>query len=247
MKSAAQDSALGASRAEVDGISDYTPSYYLTEGEAMYGNFNGVSFLQFQFQQTDAPFSETARVFRKLQLFRGRLTLILRRRQMLSFQSEQSRAGVTYHFMTCREARQNDSGLRYYTNKDVLPAAFACPDESLDFDFYSLEKDCADKNYFTFQNEWYRSMFPAAVHRRFLYDAWHGCDRRMKITNGVTYDAGAYRTGAQYYALAVKRVVILRHDSGFCVFRRIFRFAFRRFKDDPIGLESAVWNMPRTT
>ena len=53
---------------------------------------------------------------------------------------------------------ENDE-LTFYSNRSVLPLAFAVNSSALDFDYYSLENATSEKNYFTFRNEWYQSMF----------------------------------------------------------------------------------------
>lgn len=47
-----------------------------------------------------------------------------------------------------------------YGNDNVLPLAFAVDGKAGDFDFYSLEKATKEKNYFSFRNNWYKSLFP---------------------------------------------------------------------------------------
>ncbi len=46
-----------------------------------------------------------------------------------------------------------------YSNPYIFPLGFAVQDSAMAFDFYSLETNYENKNYFTMQNEWYRSMF----------------------------------------------------------------------------------------
>ena len=241
VKSAAQDSALGASRAEVDGISDYTPSYYLTEGEAMYGNFNGVSFFNSNSNKQMHHFLKQLGYSVNYNYFAAGHTYTAPPTDaFLSVGTVASRRDISFYDVS--GSAPNDSGLRYYTNKDVLPAAFACPDESLDFDFYSLEKDCADKNYFTFQNEWYRSMFPQQFTEDFFTTLGTDVTGSMKITNGVTYDAGAYRTGASIMR-SLSNESLSSDMTADSVSSGESSDLHSGGSDDPIGLESAVWNM----
>ena len=51
-------------------------------------------------------------------------------------------------------------GYNCYGNEDVLDIGFAASKTALDFDYYGLEKKTTDKDYFKFQNEWYKSLFP---------------------------------------------------------------------------------------
>jgi uncharacterized membrane protein YfhO len=53
-----------------------------------------------------------------------------------------------------------NDGLKLYQNTDVLPPAFAVPAEAYSFDFYSLEGAAGEKNYLSFRNLWFSSLFP---------------------------------------------------------------------------------------
>lgn len=55
----------------------------------------------------------------------------------------------------------SDDNLSFYTARTVLPLAFTADAGARDFDFYSLETATENKNYFEFQNDWYRSLFPS--------------------------------------------------------------------------------------
>lgn len=59
----------------------------------------------------------------------------------------------------------NEVTYRLYRNDNVLPLAFLVNNEAMNFDFYALENRTQNKNYFTFQDEWYHSMFPNAFNR----------------------------------------------------------------------------------
>ena len=51
------------------------------------------------------------------------------------------------------------NNLTLYGNNRVLPLAFAVDRQAFDYDFYSLEKASKEKNYFSFRDAWYKSMF----------------------------------------------------------------------------------------
>ncbi|MBR4556717.1 MAG: YfhO family protein [Clostridiales bacterium] len=53
-----------------------------------------------------------------------------------------------------------DHRFRSYRNDCVLPVGFAVDKQAADFDFYALETLSYNKDYFDFQNRWYKSMFP---------------------------------------------------------------------------------------
>ena len=50
--------------------------------------------------------------------------------------------------------------LTFYSSHSVLPLAFAADEGALDFDFYSLETAVDGKDYFSFRNDWFASLFP---------------------------------------------------------------------------------------
>ncbi|MBR1796713.1 MAG: YfhO family protein [Clostridiales bacterium] len=53
----------------------------------------------------------------------------------------------------------SDDTLTLYQSRTVLPLAFTAMSSARDFNFYSLETATSEKNYFTLQNDWYRSLF----------------------------------------------------------------------------------------
>ena len=55
-----------------------------------------------------------------------------------------------------------DQGFKFLINDNVLPLAFPVDSSAFDFDFYSLEKNVTDKDYFSFRQDWYGSLFPEA-------------------------------------------------------------------------------------
>ncbi len=55
-----------------------------------------------------------------------------------------------------------EQGFKFLVNDDVLPLAFPVDQGAFDFDFYALEKDVTDKDYFSFRQAWYESMFPGS-------------------------------------------------------------------------------------
>lgn len=76
---------------------------------------------------------------------------------------------VTEETVNVEEKRYSDAvnevTYRLYRNDNVLPLAFPVNNEAMNFDFYALENRTQDKNYFTFQDEWYHSMFPDSFNR----------------------------------------------------------------------------------
>jgi hypothetical protein len=55
------------------------------------------------------------------------------------------------------------SGLKFYNNPKVLPLGFAASKSAGDFDFYRLERDADEKNYFEFQKRMVSLIVPSVV------------------------------------------------------------------------------------
>ena len=85
-----------------------------------------------------------------------------------------------------------NAGLKFYLNDNVLDAAFPVDRGAFDFDMYSLEKSTGGKNYLSFRNEWFRSMFP----REFTEDIYiiDGKTPEPEIFNGDLFDGSIYET-----------------------------------------------------
>lgn len=74
---------------------------------------------------------------------------------------------------------------RGYINECVLPVGFAVDRSAPDFDFYSLEQALTDKDYFDFQNRWYRSMFPEAFTGDIYEGIYKVTDSDITLNNAV--------------------------------------------------------------
>lgn len=57
------------------------------------------------------------------------------------------------------ESRKISSEIFLFENESVLPLMFTVRPDAAAFDFYSLEKETEDKDYFRFQNQWLASIF----------------------------------------------------------------------------------------
>lgn len=108
-------------------------------------------------------------------------------------------------------SENSDKRYRCYQNTYVLPVGFAASDKAMDFDFYQLETLSEDKDYFDFQNRWYRSMFPD----QFAEDVYVG---RYRVTDED---------------ITAVNAVKLPDDSINYTFSKTISF------DDPIGNEPA--------
>ena len=85
----------------------------------------------------------------------------------------------------------DDETLYFYRARTVLPLAFCASESARDFDFYSLETDVNGKNYFEFQNDWYRSMFDCYTEDFFIM-VDPACISE-ELVNGSVIDIGDYQ------------------------------------------------------
>lgn len=85
---------------------------------------------------------------------------------------------------------ENSNGLALYRNEEVLPLAFSVNYSAAPFDFYQLETDEGDKNYFDFRSAWYSSMFPDAYTEAFYYAPSN--EVTMQVLNGSEINLSDY-------------------------------------------------------
>ncbi len=86
----------------------------------------------------------------------------------------------------------SDDNLSFYTARTVLNPVFTVPASARDFNFYSLETATEDKNYFDFQNDWYRSLFPSFTEDFFI--AVDDGDIEFEMLNGEAINIGDYQS-----------------------------------------------------
>ena len=97
----------------------------------------------------------------------------------------------------------------------------------MDFDYYRLEKDASQKNYYSLQNDWYRSLFPDAFSEDFFVEMDESVTGAPKITNGVFFNLSNYLTREDY----IKKNSSVSSTSDTA-----------SKGSDPLGLEKAVDN-----
>ena len=87
------------------------------------------------------------------------------------------------------------NNLTLYGNSRVLPLAFAVDRQAFDFDFYSLEKAKKEKNYFSFRDEWYKSMFS----EEFTEDMYFApsSEPEYEVVNAQLIDINDYTASAE--------------------------------------------------
>lgn len=94
----------------------------------------------------------------------------------------------------------------------------------MDFDFYRLERDADEKDYYALQNEWYRSMFPDEFTEDFFVEIGEDVTGGPQITNGVFFNANEYTTNEVY----INKNGPDSEEGGVV--------------EDPLGLEKDIYN-----
>lgn len=184
---------LGAFRAETTKITDYSSEHYIEDGDAYVGYYNPVSFfnsssnkeLHHFLKQTGMPTNYN--YFATWHPFS-----IPAIDSFFSVGSVSSRSDLDCYRLEGEDSLE--TGLKFYENENVLPLAFAVDKQAMDFDYYRLEKDAVEKNYFAMQNDWYRSMFPDAFKEDIYKDIDESVTGEAVITNGYFFDFNDYKT-----------------------------------------------------
>ena len=84
--------------------------------------------------------------------------------------------------------------MSFYVNRSVLPLAFTADEDARTFDFYQLETAVDEKNYFDFQNDWYRSLFDCFTDD--FYIAVDEADIEEELINGSVINIWDYQNPA---------------------------------------------------
>lgn len=220
---------LGAFRAEAERNPDFTTKYYVAEGEAFYGNYNGLSFFNSNSNKSMQRFIKQLGMPANYNYFAvGHNSACPSYDAFFSIASISSRRKISFYDLEGKDSF--GSSLKFYANNDVLPLAFAADKGAMDFDFYRLEKDTDEKNYYSFQNDWYRSMFPAAFTEDFFVVLGEEITGEAKITNGASFNFSSYTTNEEAI-LKLHPELDKTSDSK-----------TSKSVTDPIGLESTVKN-----
>ena len=88
---------------------------------------------------------------------------------------------------------ENDE-MSFYVNRSVLPLAFTANRDARAFDYYQLETAVDEKNYFDFQNDWYRSLFNCFTDD--FYIAVDEADIEQELINGTVINIYDYQNPA---------------------------------------------------
>ena len=209
----ARGNLTGAFRAETERAPEFTTKFYCEEGEAFYGNYNGLSFFNSNQlgMQTNYNYFAVGHSFACPSVD-----------SFFSIGSISSRRALSLYRLEARDSYGSE--LYFYANDDVLPLGFAADKGAMTFDYYKLEKDATEKNYYKFQNEWYRSLFPEAFTEDFFIDIDESIVGEPKITNGVAFNLNDYMTREEY---------LLKGTSD-------EKKEESKGAKDPLGLESTV-------
>ena len=186
-----------AFRAETENAPEYTTKYYVSEGEAFYGNYNGLSFFNSNSNKKMHRFVKQLGLQTNYNYFAVGHTFACP--SVDSFFSIGSVSAKRDNKLYRYDGQDSyDSGLKFYANDNVLPLAFAANKAAMDFDYYRLEKDASEKNYYSLQNDWYRSLFPDAFSEDFFIEMDESVTGAPKITNGVFFNLSNYLTREDY-------------------------------------------------
>ena len=193
----ATGAATGAFRAETEKAPEFTTKFYVEEGEAFYGNYNGLSFFNSNSNKKMQRFVKQLGMPANYNYFAiGHTSACPSIDSFFSIGAVSSRRDISFYPLEAKDSYGSE--LYFYANYDVLPLAFAADNGAMAFDFYKLEKDAKEKNYYAFQNEWYRSMFPEAFTEDFFKDIDPDIIGEPKITNGVAFNLNNYMTREEY-------------------------------------------------
>ena len=214
----------GAFRAEDERTPEYTTKYYVDEGNAFYGNFNGVSFFNSNSNKKMHRFVKQLGMQSNYNYFAVSHSFACPSVDaFFSIGSVSSRRDLAFYRLSGGDS--HDSGLKFYDNDTVLPLAFEADKSAMDFDFYRLEKDAEEKNYFVLQNDWYRSMFPDEFKEDFFVELGGDETGAPEITNGVSFDLNDYLTNEEF----INRNKASEDSEA------------RTVTEDPLGLEKNVY------
>ena len=184
----------GAARAGVEKTPDYSSKYYVYAGEDMFGDYYGVALFNSNSNKQLHRFLKQFGFAVNYNYFAERYTYSAPSTDaFLSVGSVASMRDISFYTET--DQPQLTGVMKFYKNENVLPLAFAVDDQAMVFDFFRLEKAYDAKDYFAFQNDWYRSMFPEQFTEDFFITLDDSVTGDPEILNGSIYDSGNYLTG----------------------------------------------------
>ena len=184
----------GAMRASVEKTPNYSKLYYAYSGEEMFGDYYGVALFNSNSNKQLHRFLKQFGFAVNYNYFAERYTYSAPSTDaFLSVGSVASMREISFYPET--DEQQLTGVMKFYKNENILPVAFAVDDKAMDFDFFQLEKAYETKDYFAFQNDWYRSMFPEQFTEDFFITLDDDIVGQPEIINGSIYNGSNYYTG----------------------------------------------------
>ena len=216
----------GAFRAETTTIPDFSSEHYIEDGEAYVGYYNPVSFFNSSSNKELHHFLKQTGLPTNYNYFAAWHPFAIPTvDSFFSVGSVSSRTDLDCYRLEGEDSLE--TGLKFYENDNALPLAFAVDKQAMDFDYYRLEKDADEKNYFAMQNDWYRSMFPEAFTEDFYKDIDESITGEPTITNGYGFSFNDYKLH--------KELVSAEAASGSQGVKTAAG------SEDPLGLENVVY------
>lgn len=180
-------------RAETEKTPSYNVEHYVTDGESFYGNYNGVSFFNSNSNKNMHHFMKQLGFTTNYNYFAVWHTYACPSiDSYFSVGAVSARKDLAFYRLSGEDSV--GTGLKFYENENTLPLAFAADKGAMDFDFYRLETDAKEKNYFAFQNDWYRSLFPDSFTEDFFVEIDKSVTGEPRIDNGINYNSNDYLT-----------------------------------------------------
>ena len=186
-----RSNSTGAFRAETEKTIDFTSKNYIEDGEAFFGGYNGIAFFNSNSNKKMHRFMKQLGTATNYNYFAAWHTFASPSiDSFFSVGSVSSRKDLSFYRLEGKDSYGTE--LNFYANDNFLPLAFAADGKAMDFDFYRLETDAVEKDYFKFQNDWYRSLFPEAFTEDFFVELDEGVTGAPVITNGVFFNTSEY-------------------------------------------------------
>ena len=181
----------GAFRAETEKTPDYTSRNYVEDGEALYAGYNGVAFFNSNSNKKMHRFMKQLGMPTNYNYFAVWHTFACPSvDSFFSVGSVSARKDLSFYRLEGEDSYGTELG--FYANDTFLPLAFAADSKAMDFNFYRLETDAVEKDYFKFQNDWYRSLFPEEFTEDFFVELDESVTGVPVITNGVFFNTSDY-------------------------------------------------------
>ena len=186
-----RNSSNGTFRAETEKPIDYVSKNYIEDGEAFFGGYNGVAFFNSNSNKKMHRFMKQLGMPTNYNYFAAWHTFASPSiDSFFSVGSVSARKDLSFYRLEGQDSY--GTGLNFYANDNALPLAFAADGNAMNFDFYRLETDASEKDYFKFQNDWYRSMFPDAFTEDFFVELDESVTGEPVITNGEFFNTSDY-------------------------------------------------------